>query len=144
MRYLHTMIRVRDLDAALRFWCDALGMIEARRTASEAGRFTLVFLRAPEDAANPQAPELELTWNWDQKDPYDLGRFFGHVAFEVPDVYAACRRLQDHGVTILRPPREGRMAFVRSPDGQSVELLQRGNALPVAEPWASMPNTGTW
>ncbi len=144
MRYLHTMFRVRDLDAALRFWCDALGMVEVRRTSSEAGRFTLVFLRASEQAAQAEAPELELTWNWDQQEPYDLGRFFGHVAFEVRDVYAACLRLQLHGVTILRPPREGRMAFVRSPDGQSVELLQRGGALPPEEPWASMVNTGTW
>lgn len=142
MRFLHTMLRVRDLDAALAFWCGALGFVESRRSVHEAGRFTLVFLRAPGDGEG--GPEIELTYNWDQAEPYSGGRNFGHVAVAVDDVYAACARLAAAGVTILRPPRDGRMAFVRSPDEQSVELLQRGPALPPAEPWASMPNTGTW
>ncbi len=142
MRLLHTMLRVRDLDAALAFWCDALGFREVRRSSSESGQFTLVFLRAPDDAAG--AAELELTHNWDQSEPYSVGRSFGHVAVAVDDVYATCARLQAHGVTILRPPREGRMAFVRSPDDQSVELLQAGPALALAEPWVSMPNVGSW
>lgn len=142
MRYLHTMLRVRDLDAALRFWTEALGFVESRRAVHEAGRFTLIFLRAPEDA--PGGPELELTYNWDQAEPYSGGRNFGHIAVEVADIYAACARLEARGVTVLRPPRDGRMAFVRSPDEQSVELLQRGAALAPAEPWSSRPNTGTW
>lgn len=139
MRYLHTMVRVSDLDAALSFYCDKLGLRETRRKESEKGRFTLVYLAADE---NPEA-ELELTWNWD---PEELtgGRNFGHVAYRVDDVYAACQRLMDRGVTINRPPRDGYMAFVRSPDGISIELLQAGDPLPPAEPWASMPNTGTW
>ncbi len=141
MRTLHTMLRVRDLDAALAFWCGALGFVEVRRSALEAGRYTLVFLAAPED---PQGHQLELTWNWDQTEAYSGGRNFGHVAIGVEDIYAACGRLQAHGATILRPPRDGRMAFVRSPDAQSVELLQLGGALAPAEPWSSMPNTGTW
>ncbi len=144
MRYLHTMLRVRDLDAALAFWCGALDMVEVRRNVSEAGRFTLVFLRAPDDAAATSAPEVELTWNWDETEPYAIGRFFGHLAFGVDDIHATCARPQAAGVVILRPPRDGRMAFVKSPDGQSVELLQRGAALTPVEPWLSMPNTGSW
>ena len=141
MRYLHTMLRVRDLDAALRFFVGALGLRELRRRDSEAGRFTLVFLGsgAPRDAA-----ELELTHNWDQVEAYPTGRFFGHLAFEVDDVYATCAALEAAGIVIHRPPRDGRMAFVRSPDGHSVELLQRGEALPKQEPWASRPNVGEW
>ncbi len=144
MTYLHTMLRVRDLDLALRFWTEALDFVESRRSVHEAGRFTLVFLRARADAHRADAPEVELTWNWDQAEPYTEGRNFGHIAVAVDDIYAACARLQAHGVTILRPPRDGRMAFVRSPDGQSVELLQRGGSLAPAEPWAGMPNSGTW
>lgn len=146
MRYLHTMVRVSDLDASLRFWCDLLGLKEMRRMENEKGRFTLVFLAAPKDAERSQAersPEVELTWNWDPEE-YSGGRNFGHLAFKVDDIYAACRRLMDGGVTINRPPRDGHMAFVRSPDGISVELLQEGAPLPPAEPWASMPNTGVW
>lgn len=141
MRFLHTMLRVRDLDAALDFFVGKLGLVERRRHVNEQGRFTLVFLGTGA-AADPA--EIELTWNWDEKEPYATGRFFGHLAFEVDDIYATCRRLQDAGVTILRPPRDGRMAFVKSPDQQPVELLQRGGALAPAEPWASMPNTGSW
>ena len=141
MRYLHTMLRVRDLDAALAFFVGALGLEESRRRESESGRFTLVFLRS---GAGDDPAEIELTYNWDQDAPYSVGRAFGHLAFEVDDVYATCARLVDHGVTILRPPRDGRMAFVRSPDQQSIELLQKGDALAPAEPWASMPNTGEW
>jgi lactoylglutathione lyase len=140
MRFLHTMVRVRDLDAALRFFCDGLGLHEIRRRDNEKGRFTLVFLGA--DGAD--GPQIELTHNWDQTEPYTVGRSFGHVAYEVDDIYAACQRLVDHGVTISRPPRDGYMAFVRSPDQVSVELLQRGGARPPEEPWASMPNVGEW
>lgn len=140
MRFLHTMIRVLDLDAALHFF-GLLGLKEVRRRDSEQGRFTLVFLSTGRD---DDPAEIELTWNWDQKEPYSVGRNFGHLAFEVDDIYAVCQKLQDAGVTIARPPRDGRMAFVRSPDQISVELLQRGESLPPAEPWASMPNTGTW
>ena len=146
MRYLHTMVRVTDLDASLHFYCDLLGLAETRRMENEAGRFTLVFLAAPLDAARSQAersPELELTFNWDPE-PYPGGRNFGHLAYKVPDIHAACRRLMDGGVTINRPPRDGRMAFVRSPDGISIELLQEGEALTPSEPWVSMPNTGSW
>jgi lactoylglutathione lyase len=141
MRYLHTMLRVRDLDAALDFFVGKLGLRETRRRPSEAGRFTLVFLGsgAPDDPA-----EIELTYNWDQKDAYGTGRFFGHLAFEVDDIYAKCAALRDAGVAILRPPRDGRMAFIKSPDGHSIELLQRGGALPASEPWASMPSHGEW
>jgi lactoylglutathione lyase len=141
MKYLHTMLRVRDLDASLDFFVKKLGLRELRRRESEKGRFTLVFLGtgAPGDAA-----EIELTYNWDQKDPYPLGRFFGHLAFEVDDIYDTCARLRAAGVTIHRPPRDGHMAFVKSPDGQSVELLQKGGARPAEEPWASMPNQGEW
>ena len=139
MKYLHTMVRVRDLDASLRFYVDALGLREVRRRDVPQGRFTLVFLAAP---GSPDA-EVELTYNWDDE-AYAGGRNFGHLAFEVDDIHAACERLQAHGVTINRPPRDGRMAFVRSPDGISIELLQEGAPKPPAEPWASMPNTGSW
>jgi lactoylglutathione lyase len=139
MEYLHTMIRVKDLDAALDFFCTKLGLKEIRRRDSETGRFTLVFLATGDDA-----PQLELTHNWDQDEPYTGGRNFGHLAYAVDDIYQVCQRLMDAGVTINRPPRDGRMAFVRSPDQISVELLQKGEALPPAEPWASMPNTGEW
>jgi lactoylglutathione lyase len=142
MRYLHTMIRVRDLDAAMRFFCEGLGLREVRRRDHEAGRFTLVFLADPH--AIGDAPQVELTHNWDQQEPYTHGRNFGHLAYEVDDVYAACRHLIELGYTISRPPRDGRMAFVRSPDLVSVELLQRGAALAPAEPWTSMPNVGEW
>lgn len=140
MRYLHTMIRVRDLDAALRFF-GVLGLREVRRSEHAAGRFTLVFLSTghPDDAAT-----VELTWNWDQDEPYSVGRNFGHLAYEVDDIYEACARLAAAGVTIARPPRDGRMAFVRSPDAVSIELLQKGAALAPAEPWVSMPNVGAW
>ncbi|MCB9796747.1 MAG: lactoylglutathione lyase [Alphaproteobacteria bacterium] len=141
MRFLHTMLRVRDLDAALTFFCDQLGLKELRRSDSERGRFTLVFLGTgqPGDPA-----QIELTYNWDEQEPYPTGRFFGHLAYAVEDIYATCQRLQDAGVTIHRPPRDGYMAFVKSPDGHSVELLQTGGALPPQEPWASMPNVGSW
>lgn len=141
MRFLHSMIRVRDLDAALHFFCDLLGLVEVRRREHEGGRFTLVFLST---GAAGDAAEIELTYNWDQEEPYGGGRNFGHLAFEVDDIYATCRRLQDGGVTIARPPRDGRMAFVRSPDQISVELLQKGAALALEEPWTSMPNVGEW
>ena len=146
MRYLHTMVRVRDLDATLHFYCDLLGLQEVRRTENEAGRFTLVFLAAPknlEQSAAERSPELELTYNWDPE-TYQGGRNFGHLAYKVDDIYAACQRLMDGGVVINRPPRDGNMAFVRSPDGISIELLQDGPPLTPAEPWASMPNTGSW
>ena len=139
MKYLHTMVRVTDLEASLRFYCDALGLVELRRAEHPPGRFTLVFLAAPGD----EHAQVELTWNWDPEQ-YGTGRAFGHLAYQVDDIYAACRRLQEHGVTINRPPRDGRMAFVRSPDDISIELLQKGAPLPHAEPWASMPNTGSW
>ncbi len=141
MRFLHTMLRVRDLDAALDFYCAKLGLRELRRSESPQGRFTLVFLGT---GAEGDAAEIELTYNWDEKEPYPTGRFFGHLAFQVDDIYATCARLQASGVVIHRPPRDGRMAFVKSPDGHSVELLQRGAALPQAEPWSSLPNTGSW
>jgi lactoylglutathione lyase len=146
MKYLHTMVRVADLDAALGFYCDALGLAEVRRVESQQGRFTLVFLSAPDDlerAKAEAAPTVELTYNWDPE-VYTGGRNFGHLAYEVDDIYAACERLQKQGVLISRPPRDGHMAFVRSPDGVSVELLQKGKALAPAEPWASMANTGVW
>lgn len=146
MRYLHTMIRVRDLQASLAFYCDLLGLGEVRRMDNPAGRFTLVFLAAPGDhdqALRERAPLIELTHNWDDEH-LGCARNFGHLAFEVDDIYAMCQRLMDGGVTINRPPRDGRMAFVRSPDLISIELLQRGAALAPAEPWQSMPNTGTW
>jgi lactoylglutathione lyase len=139
VRYLHTMVRVSNLDESLDFYCNKLGLKQVSRMDHEAGRFTLVFVAAPgqEDCA------IELTHNWDPEQ-YTGGRNFGHVAYEVDDIYATCQRLRDAGVTIHRPPRDGRMAFIRSPDNISIELLQRGAALPKAEPWASMPNTGTW
>lgn len=146
MRFLHTMVRVTDLDASLHFYRDLLGLRETRRSEHEAGRFTLVYLAAPLDEARAlqeQSPELELTYNWDPE-PYDGGRNFGHLAYKVADIYAACARLQAGGVVINRPPRDGHMAFVRSPDGISIELLQDGERLAPAEPWASMPNTGAW
>ena len=141
MRFLHTMLRVRDLDLALDFFVTKLGLRELRRTRSEAGRFTLVFLGT---GALGDDATIELTHNWDEQEPYPTGRFFGHLAYEVDDLYATCARLREAGVVIHRPPRDGRMAFIKSPDGQSVELLQKGAALPAAEPWASMANTGTW
>ncbi|OYX58098.1 MAG: lactoylglutathione lyase [Brevundimonas subvibrioides] len=146
MRYLHTMVRVADLDASLHFWTTQLGLEEVRRIENEKGRFTLVFLAAPKDkerSAAERAPEVELTWNWDPE-VYTGGRNFGHLAYKVDDIYATCRRLMDSGVVISRPPRDGNMAFVRSPDGISIELLQEGAPLEPAEPWLSMPNTGTW
>ena len=139
MKYLHTMVRVRDLDASVKFYCEALGLREVRRKDYPQGRYTLAFLAAPE---SPEA-EIELTHNWDDED-YGGARNFGHLAFAVDDIYAACERLQQHGVTINRPPRDGRMAFVRSPDLISIELLQKNGALPPREPWASMPNVGSW
>lgn len=139
MKYLHTMVRVTDLDASLRFYRDALGLVELRRNDHPQGRYTLVFLAAPGD----ESAQVELTFNWDPE-AYTGGRNFGHLAYAVDDIYATCQRLQEQGVTINRPPRDGRMAFVRSPDQISIELLQRGSALPPAEPWKSMPNTGTW
>jgi lactoylglutathione lyase len=146
MRYLHTMVRVSDLDRALAFYCGGLGLEEVSRLENAAGRFTLVFLAAPDDveaARIGRAPTVELTYNWDPE-VYGGGRNFGHLAYQVDDIYRTCRRLMDRGVVINRPPRDGRMAFVRSPDGVSVELLQKDAALPPAEPWASMPNVGTW
>jgi lactoylglutathione lyase len=139
MRYLHTMVRVTSLEHSLQFYCAALGLREVQRRDYPEGRYTLVFLAAPGD----EAAQVELTHNWDPE-PYGIGRAFGHLAYEVDDVYAACQRLVDHGVLINRPPRDGRMAFVRSPDNISIELLQKGAALPKSEPWASMPNTGAW
>jgi lactoylglutathione lyase len=139
MKYLHTMVRVTEVEPSLQFWRDALGLEVVRRDDYPQGRFTLIYLAAPGD----HAAQIELTHNWDPE-TYTGGRNFGHVAYEVPDIYAVCERLKSHGVTILRPPRDGRMAFVRSPDQISVELLQAGSPLPPAEPWASMPNTGTW
>ncbi len=146
MRYLHTMVRVSDIDAALGFYRDALGMEVVRRSDNEAGRYTLVFLAAPDDveaARDAKAPLIELTYNWDPED-YTGGRNFGHLAYEVDDIYATCARLQKAGITINRPPRDGNMAFVRSPDGISIELLQKGERKTPQEPWASMPNTGNW
>jgi lactoylglutathione lyase len=139
MKYLHTMVRVTDLDASRRFYCDALGLQEIRRQENEKGRYTLVFLAAPGD----DQAQVELTHNWDPQD-YAGGRNFGHLAYQVDDIYATCRRLAEHGVTINRPPRDGHMAFVRSPDQISIELLQKGPALKPAEPWLSMPNVGAW
>jgi lactoylglutathione lyase len=146
MRYLHTMVRVKDLDRSLHFYCDLLGLKEVRRVENDKGRFTLVFLAAPDDAAHAreeQAPLVELTYNWDSE-VYAGGRNFGHLAYLVDDIYAACDKLMKGGVTINRPPRDGHMAFVRSPDGVSIELLQKGTAKPAAEPWSTMPNTGAW
>ena len=139
MKYLHTMVRVRDLEASLDFYCRLLGLVELRRREVPKGRYTLVFLAAPGDAG----AQLELTYNWDPEE-YRGGRNFGHLAYQVDDIYAACRRLREGGVAIARPPRDGHMAFVRSPDGISIELLQKGEALPPEEPWASLPNVGSW
>jgi lactoylglutathione lyase len=139
MKYLHTMIRVLDLEKALDFFVNKLGLVEIRRKDSEKGRFSLIFL-----ATGPGEPTVELTYNWDQTDPYSVGRNFGHLAYEVENIYETCENLQKKGVVINRPPRDGHMAFIRSPDNISVELLQKGEALPVREPWASMPNTGEW
>ncbi len=146
MRYLHTMIRVGDVDAALDFFCNKLGLVEMSRIDNEKGRFSLIFLAAPDDVAmakDKKAPMVELTYNWDEHE-YGGGRNFGHLAYRVKDIYALCSALMDKGVTINRPPRDGHMAFVRSPDGISIELLQEGAALAPQEPWASMPNTGSW
>lgn len=144
MRYLHTMVRVSDLDAALDFYCSKLGLREVRRMESEKGRFTLVYLAASgDDTTAHRSPELELTYNWDRED-YTGGRNFGHLAYEVEDIYATCQRLVDAGVTINRPPRDGHMAFIRSPEGISIELLQQGERLKPQEPWLSMENTGSW
>jgi len=140
MKYLHSMVRVRDLDASLRFYCEGLGLREVRRKEVPQGKYTLVFLSAPD---SPDA-EVELTYNWGSNEDYGSARNFGHLAFRVDDIYATCTRLQKMGVAINRPPRDGHMAFVRSPDLISIELLQAGDALPPAEPWASMPNTGVW
>ncbi len=139
MKYLHTMVRVRDLNESLEFYCTKLGLRELRRHSSEQGRFTLVFLAAPGD----EAAQIELTYNWDPE-TYTIGRAFGHIAYQVDDIYATCQRLMDHGVVINRPPRDGHMAFVRSPDNVSIELLQAGEALPPKEPWLSMKNVGQW
>jgi lactoylglutathione lyase len=139
MKYLHTMVRVTDIDASLKFYCDQLGLTELRRYESEQGRFTLVFLAAPGD----EAAQVELTYNWDPEE-YDEGRNFGHLAYQVDDIYATCQKLMDGGVTINRPPRDGHMAFVRSPDNISIELLQKGDSLAPQEPWASMQNSGHW
>jgi len=146
MRYLHTMVRVRDIDASLDFYCNKLGLVEHERRDHEQGRFTLIFLCAPDDLNNAResrAPLVELTYNWDPEE-YTGGRNFGHLAYQVENIYETCQRLMDGGVLINRPPRDGRMAFVRSPDNISVELLQAGAALPPQEPWASMPSTGEW
>ena len=152
MRFLHTMLRVGNLDAALDFYCNKLGLKEIRRRVDDKGRYTLVFLAAPDDEPQVRetaarfgrdAPLVELTYNWDSED-YGEARFFGHLAYEVDDIYATCDRLMRSGVTINRPPRDGRMAFVRSPDNHSIELLQKGPGLPPQEPWSSMPNTGRW
>ena len=147
MQYLHTMVRISDMDESLDFYCNKLGMQEVRRTESEKGRYTLIFLAAPDDAGRARsednAPLLELTYNWDPES-YSGGRNFGHLAYRVDDIYATCQRLMDQGVTINRPPRDGRMAFVKSPDGISIEILQKGDSLPPSEPWSSMENTGSW
>ena len=139
MKYLHTMVRVTNLEESLDFYCNKLGLVELRRKEAPAGRFTLVFLAAPGD----ESAQVELTWNWDPEE-YTGGRNFGHLAYSVDDIYALCQRLMDAGVTISRPPRDGHMAFVRSPDGISIELIQAGDSLPSKEPWASMENTGNW
>ncbi|WP_137131811.1 VOC family protein [Rhizobium sp. FY34] len=146
MRYLHTMVRIKDLDASLDFYTRIFGLTEVRRIENDKGRFTLIFLAAAQDVASGtelKAPLLELTYNWDSED-YSSGRNFGHLAYEVDNIYAFCQDLMDKGVTINRPPRDGYMAFVKSPDGISIELLQKGEALAPAEPWTSMPNTGSW
>ena len=146
MEYLHTMVRVSNLEQSLDFFCNKFGLVEVRRTENEKGRFTLVFLAAPDDvekARDTRAPLLELTYNWDEHE-YSGGRNFGHLAYRVDDIYETCRKLMEAGVTINRPPRDGYMAFIKTPDNISIELLQRGEPKPAQEPWASMPNTGTW
>jgi lactoylglutathione lyase len=146
MEYLHTMVRVKDLDQSLDWYCGKFGLVEVRRMENEGGRYTLVFLAAPGDAERARqtkAPLLELTYNWDTED-YTGGRNFGHLAYQVDDIYETCRKLMEQGVTINRPPRDGRMAFVKSPDNISIEILQKGDAKAPAEPWTSMPNTGSW
>lgn len=146
MEYLHTMVRVKDLEASLDFYCNKLGLVEVRRRESEQGRFTLVFLAGTDDvdrAKETRSPLVELTYNWDPEE-YTGGRNFGHLAYNVDNIYDLCQRLMDNGVTINRPPRDGHMAFIRSPDGISIELLQKGESLPPQEPWESMPNTGEW
>ncbi|ASD67282.1 VOC family protein [Pseudoalteromonas piscicida] len=146
MKYLHTMVRVRDLDESMKFYCDLLGLVEVKRYDSERGRFSLIYLAAPDQVEQAQqsfSPTIELTYNWDPEE-YTSGRNFGHLAFAVENIYALCQKLQDAGVVINRPPRCGHMAFVKSPDGISIELLQQGDALPPAEPWQSMENTGSW
>ncbi|PCH47389.1 MAG: lactoylglutathione lyase [Hyphomicrobiales bacterium] len=146
MRFLHTMVRVKDIDASLDFYCNKLGLVETRRMDFEKGRFTLIFLAAPKDEGHAKefnAPELELTYNWDAED-YDKGRNFGHLAYKVDNIYETCQKLMDAGVTINRPPHDGRMAFIKSPDNISIELLQEGDSLPAQEPWASMENIGDW
>ncbi len=147
MQFLHTMVRVTDVDASLHFYCDLLGLVQTKRYDSEQGRFSLIYLAANEDlesAEKKQSPEIELTYNWDPEEDYTTGRSFGHLAFRVENIYELCQTLQNNGVTINRPPRDGHMAFVKSPDGISIELLQKGKALPVQEPWKSMENTGSW
>ena len=147
MRYVHTMVRVSNLDESLKFFCDIFGMVETHRYDSAAGKFTNVFLAAPKDleaVKASRAPELELTYNWDSDEVYKTGRAWGHLAFRVDNIYETCQRLIDNGVTVNRPPRDGRMAFFKTPDGVSIELLQEGDALEVKEPWASMKNDGTW
>lgn len=146
MKYLHTMVRASNLEDSMDFYCNKLGLVEVNRHDSEAGRFSLIFLAAPDDveaARAGQSPLLEITWNWDAQD-YDEGRNFGHLAYRVTDIYQLCQKLMDAGVTINRPPRDGHMAFIRSPDGISIELLQEGDPLAPAEPWSSMENTGSW
>lgn len=146
MEYLHTMVRIGNIEQSLDFYCTKLGLVEVRRSESEKGRFTLIFLAAPGDVpklSEVNAPTLELTYNWDEHD-YAGGRNFGHLAYRVDDIYEYCKALMDKGVTINRPPRDGRMAFIKSPDGISIEILQRGDALPLAEPWTSLPNIGSW
>jgi lactoylglutathione lyase len=147
MQYLHTMVRISNVEESIDFYCTKLGMVEVRRTESEAGRYTNIFLCAPDDTADAKAkdwaPTLELTYNWDPE-KYTGGRNFGHLAYQCDDIYALCQKLMDAGVVINRPPKEGRMAFIRSPDGVSIELLQKGGALEKAEPWVSMGNTGAW
>ena len=146
MRFLHTMVRVRDIDVSLDFYCTKFGLVEMRRKDVPAGRFTLIFLAAPKDMQSSEAggaPELELTFNWDPED-YDYGRNFGHLAYKVDNIYEKCQQLMDAGIVINRPPRDGRMAFIKSPDNISIELLQEGDSLPPTEPWLSMENTGRW
>ena len=147
MRFVHTMIRITDIEESLDFWVNKMGLVETRRHDNEAGKFTLIFLAAPQDedsARNTHAPELELTYNWGSDEVYETGRSWGHLAYRVPDIYAKCQELMDKGVVINRPPRDGNMAFVKSPDNVSIELIQEGEALPIQEPWASMANSGSW